>query len=213
MSSTQPLDETPQKILVLGSGNFGSCLADHLADSGNPVFLWSRSKDVIESLNEHHRNPKYLTDHVFSAHITAIGPELPGIDVLQTVGVVLFAIPTQNLRYGRPIFPISNPHIYVLISLCVEREILGKIHNAFDPQSLPLLIFVNKGIEEGTQALTLEIIVDTCGPELAKLSTFLVGNVPFSPCITSTKAYSMYRQSGPSFAKESEVLLGGQPRI
>jgi len=70
----------------------------------------------------------------------------------------LFAIPTQNLR-----------------------EILGKINSAFDSERLPLLIFVNKGIEQGTQALTLEIIVDTCGPALAKVSTFL---------------------SGPSFAKE-----------
>lgn len=55
---------------------------------------------------------------------------------------------------------------------------MGKTHNAFDPQNLPLLIFVNKGIEQGTQALTLEIIVDTWGPEVAKVSTFLVGHMP-----------------------------------
>ena len=106
------MDGTPQKILVLGSGNFGSCLADHLADSGNQVLLWSRSKDVIQSLNEHHRNPKYLTDHVFSENITAIGPELPGTNVLQAVGVVLFAIPTQNLRYGCSTVPNSNRRLY-----------------------------------------------------------------------------------------------------
>jgi hypothetical protein len=70
------------------------------------------------------------------------------------------------------------PYAYILTSLHVGSEILGKIHVAFDSQSLPLLIFVNKGIEQGTQALTLEIIVDTCGPELAKVSTFLVGDVP-----------------------------------
>lgn len=110
------MNEDPQKILVLGSGNFGSCLADHLANSGNRVLLWSRSKDVIQSLNEHHRNPKYLTGHVFSENITAIGPELPGTDVLQAVGVVLFAIPTQNLRYDCPIFPIR-------ISICIDISI------------------------------------------------------------------------------------------
>ena len=46
---------------------------------------------------------------------------------------------------------------------------------------MPLLIFVNKGIETTSRALTLEIIADTCGPEVAKVATFL---------------------SGPSFAKE-----------
>jgi len=43
------------------------------------------------------------------------------------------------------------------------------------------MIFVNKGIEIGTHALTLEIIADTCGPDVAKAATFI---------------------SGPSFAKE-----------
>jgi hypothetical protein len=33
---------------------------------------------------------------------------------------------------------------------------------------------VNKGIETDTNALTLEIIADTCGKDIAKVSTFLV---------------------------------------
>lgn len=57
----------PRRILVLGSGNFGSCLADHLATSDNlrvDVTLWSRDAETVKSLNETHHNPKYLTDHV-----------------------------------------------------------------------------------------------------------------------------------------------------
>lgn len=50
-----------------------------------------------------------------------------------------------------------------------------------DENALPLLIFVNKGIEIKTRALTLEIIADTCGADIAKVATFI---------------------SGPSFAKE-----------
>ncbi|KAK1228680.1 hypothetical protein PQX77_008333 [Marasmius sp. AFHP31] len=105
-------------------------------------------------------NPKYLKDHHFSHNITAVGPDLPGKDFIQSMDVVLFAIPTQYLR-----------------------ETLKKIQLHFDNTSRkwPLLIFVNKGIEIGTHALTLEIIADTCGPDVAKASTFI---------------------SGPSFAKE-----------
>jgi len=39
---------------------------------------------------------------------------------------------------------------------------------------MPLMIFVNKGIEIGSHALTLEIITDTCGPEIAQAATFIV---------------------------------------
>ncbi|KZV87768.1 NAD-dependent glycerol-3-phosphate dehydrogenase [Exidia glandulosa HHB12029] len=146
------------KVVVFGSGNFGSCLADHLADSEHKVFLWGRDLDVVESLNSTHRNPRYLTDHVFPESMVAIGPELPDAELLQSADVLLFAIPTQGLR-----------------------ETLTNIHPKLNIERLPLLIFVNKGIEQGTNALTLEIIADTCGPDIARVSTFI---------------------SGPSFAKE-----------
>ena len=42
--------------------------------------------------------------------------------------------------------------------------------------ALPLLIFVNKGIEIATRSLTLEIIADTCGAEVAKVATFIVSS-------------------------------------
>ncbi|KAG9055238.1 hypothetical protein FS842_002768 [Serendipita sp. 407] len=44
------------KVLVLGSGNFGSCLSDHLADAGSSVLLWSRSAEVVRSMNQEQKN-------------------------------------------------------------------------------------------------------------------------------------------------------------
>ena len=54
------------------------------------------------------------------------------------------------------------------------RTLLERLRSSLDDTNLPLLIFVNKGIETGTNALTLEIIADTCGKDIAKVSTFLV---------------------------------------
>ena len=65
---------------------------------------------------------------------------------------------------------------------------------------MPLLIFVNKGIEIGTHALTLEIVADTCGPEVAKAATFIVRR----PLFHDQQIFSVRAQSGPSFAKESK---------
>ncbi|KAG5221061.1 Glycerol-3-phosphate dehydrogenase [Salix suchowensis] len=67
----------------------------------------------------------------------------------------------------------------------VPRENLKLLRPRLDENKLPLLIFVNKGIEMGTNALTLEIIADTCGEHIARAATFIVSG------------------SGPSFAKES----------
>ncbi|KAG8736182.1 hypothetical protein FRC10_009578 [Ceratobasidium sp. 414] len=150
------------RVLVLGAGNFGSCLADHLADSTHQVHLWARSRQLVETFNKERRNEKYLIDHVFPDGIEAIGPDLPSAGLMEEIDVVLFALPTQALR-----------------------QVLQELHPRMPQNKIPLLIFVNKGIETGTQALTLEIIAETCGTEVAKASTFL---------------------SGPSFAKESEFF-------
>ncbi|KDQ63345.1 hypothetical protein JAAARDRAFT_53570 [Jaapia argillacea MUCL 33604] len=146
------------KVLVLGAGNFGSCLADHLGDSEHEVWLWSRSKSQVDFFNKHHRNPECLKDHVFPSTIIAVGPDLPDAELIKEMDVLLFAIPTEGVR-----------------------ETLTILRPRLNLEKLPLLIFVNKGIEIATNALTLEIIADTCGADVAKVATFI---------------------SGPSFAKE-----------
>ncbi|KAF8349705.1 glycerol-3-phosphate dehydrogenase [Amanita rubescens] len=149
-SRKQPLQ--PSKVLIFGAGNFGSCLASHLGDSQHEVFMWAREPSLIKHFNTYHRNPMYLKDHHFPQNITAVGPEMPTKEILDEMDVLLFAIPTQYLRKN----------------LTILRPLL-------DPSNMPLLIFVNKGIEIGTQALTLEIIADTCGPDIAKAAAFISG--------------------------------------
>ncbi|KAJ3507177.1 hypothetical protein NLJ89_g6449 [Agrocybe chaxingu] len=90
-----------------------------------------------------------------------------------------------NLSHRNPIY--LQDHVFPSTITAVGPELPNKafINNTLKPsldvENLPLLIFVNKGIEVGTNALTLEIIADTCGPDIAKAATFI---------------------SGPSFAKE-----------
>src|SRR5438270_5619639 len=55
-----------------------------------------------------------------------------------------------------------------------SRGILKSLQPSLNQDNLPLLIFVNKGIEVGSNALTLEIIVETCGSDVAKAATFIV---------------------------------------
>ena len=45
---------------------------------------------------------------------------------------------------------------------------------SLDESRLPLLAFVNKGIEAHTKALTLEVIADTLGKTAGAVATFIV---------------------------------------
>lgn len=54
------------------------------------------------------------------------------------------------------------------------RSNLTALKPVLNYDDLPLMIFVNKGIESSTQCMTLEIIADELGPEVAKVTTFLV---------------------------------------
>lgn len=62
-----------------------------------------------------------------------------------------------------------------------HSKLLEDIRGSLDPDNPPLMIFVNKGIEAETGALTLEIILDTCGKQIATQATFLVRS--FALCI------------------------------
>lgn len=158
MYHAKPQPTGPSKVLIFGAGNFGSCLASHLGDSLHDVFMWAREESLVNHFNKYHRNPTYLKDHEFPKNITALGPDFPSEEFLEGMDVLLFAIPTQFLR-----------------------DNLRRLQPKLKAGCMPLMIFVNKGIEIGSNALTLEIIADTCGSEVAKAAAFI---------------------SGPSFAKE-----------
>lgn len=96
-SKPQPAVQN-SKVLIFGAGNFGSCLASHLGDVQHEVYLWAREDRIVKHFNQHKRNPVYLPDHEFPPNIIAVGPDLPGKEFIDSMDVLLFAIPTQFLR-------------------------------------------------------------------------------------------------------------------
>ena len=98
MSLAYTVSSGKSKVLVFGAGNFGSCLADHLADSSHDVLVWSRSPEIVQHLNQFHRNPEFLQDHVFPDSLKAVGPEFPSEELIRQMDVLLFAIPTEGVR-------------------------------------------------------------------------------------------------------------------
>ena len=71
---------------------------------------------------------------------------------------------------------------------------MTELKPALDGDDLPLMIFVNKGIEIGTKALTLDIIIETCGPQIAKAATFIVSVNEQLICRLIVILYSLVRR-------------------
>lgn len=137
-----------RSILVLGAGNFGTSLAQHLATKGERVLLWDHLEEVVNGIREKRRNPKHLSHIELSDAIKAFH-DLDEFDPTSCHAIVI-AIPTQFLRSVMELF----------------RQLITPKH---------VLICAAKGIEENTLKLPIEIIENVLGHEIGKNSVVLSG--------------------------------------
>lgn len=144
-------------IIVLGSGNFGTCLAQHLATNGFPVTLWARSKVVADAINGSHHNPQYLSDVVLSPNIRATTE--PEEAPFANAFMVVLAVPTQSLR-----------------------EVLRRFKSLLRQEHL--IVCAAKGIENKTLALPLQIVSDVLGKAFGDRTVVLSGPSFASEVIT-----------------------------
>lgn len=82
----------PLNIAVIGAGAFGTAMAHVAAQCGHRVKVYARNAEVVNSINESHFNPHYLSEFVLHNNISATS-SVP--DVLSAVAFAIIAIPTQ----------------------------------------------------------------------------------------------------------------------
>lgn len=83
------------KVTVFGTGQWGSTMAQVLSDAGNHVLMWGRNSDVVEEINTHHTNRKYLDANVLPKGLQAT------TDLKQAFeysSIYVLAVPAQTLR-------------------------------------------------------------------------------------------------------------------
>ncbi|GAA5229344.1 NAD(P)H-dependent glycerol-3-phosphate dehydrogenase [Arthrobacter cryoconiti] len=89
----------PAKIAVLGAGSWGTTFAKILGDAAQgterKIILWGRRAEVVEQINDHHRNPRYLSSTELPLNITA-STDISA--VLKDAELVIVAVPAQTLR-------------------------------------------------------------------------------------------------------------------
>ncbi|MCK5637645.1 MAG: NAD(P)H-dependent glycerol-3-phosphate dehydrogenase [Flavobacteriaceae bacterium] len=97
---------------ILGGGSWGTTVASLTAHNSNSI-LWARNKKVVQEINDHHTNNKYLPNaKLYRKLIASNSIE----ETVRKADVIVLGVPTQNLRqvltdakpFIRPWVPIIN---------------------------------------------------------------------------------------------------------
>jgi glycerol-3-phosphate dehydrogenase (NAD(P)+) len=124
------------RAAVIGSGSFGTALANTLAARCTEVRTWAREPAVVEAINVRRENTAYLPGILISSKVratTSMGEVLPGAEL------VVIATPSH-----------------------ATREVMrGAVE--YLPEHAPL-VTVSKGIENET-LLTMTKLLEDCLPE------------------------------------------------
>lgn len=135
------------RACVIGSGSFGTALANVLASTCDQVMLWGRDQKLVEAINERHENPTYLAG-------IPLSPKIRGTHVLEEAlagaELIVSATPSQATR---EVMRVAIPHL---------------------PRHVPI-ITVSKGIELGTLLTMTEVLEDSLPEEFHPYLAVLSG--------------------------------------
>ena len=136
------------KIAVLGGGSWGTTTASVISRQCEAM-LWARDAQIVDQINLHHTNTRYLADATLHPKLTAT----TALNVaVENADAVLIAVPSSHFREA-------------LVSALPDM-----------PRGIPV-ISLSKGLEKGSRMRMTEIIRDVApnsipgvltGPNLAR---------------------------------------------
>ena len=136
------------KIAVLGGGSWGTTMASVISRQCDAV-LWARDAQIVDQINQHNTNTRYLADATLHSKLTATTALNVAVD---NADAVLIAVPSSHFRE-------------VLVNALPDM-----------PRDIPV-ISLSKGLEKGSRMRMTEIIRDVSphsipgvltGPNLAR---------------------------------------------
>lgn len=130
-------------IAVLGAGNWGTTLADLMADNGHPVRLWTLHPAVRDEVNTRRTNTRSVPGLQLAKGVTAT-TELG--EAVRGAALVLMVVPSQAFR-----------------------EVSRALGDVIVPDQC--VLSATKGLERGSNARMTEILrAETCARQIGVLS-------------------------------------------
>lgn len=109
-------------IVILGAGAWGSAIGNLLADNKHNVTLYAIDNNIINDINNNHKNSKYLNDIVLNENLKATN----SIDkLLVNVDILIIAIPSKTIKEV----------LLTLVDKLPDKVILVNLSKGFDIES------------------------------------------------------------------------------
>ena len=109
---------------VIGGGAWGTAIADRLVRNGHPVTLWARETDVVDAINAHHVNPRFLPNIPLASALAATSDMALALTGVQ---LVVYAAPSHVLRtvVASSVGAIAPCAVLAVATKGIERESLA----------------------------------------------------------------------------------------
>ena len=108
---------------IIGSGTWGSALAQVLADNNHKVTIYGVDKYEVEDISINHKNSKYFGDEVFLDSSITATTNL--IEALKDTEVIVIAVPTFAVR---SVLKQIKPYL-------VNKPYIVSVAKGFDPET------------------------------------------------------------------------------
>lgn len=134
------------KVSILGSGSWGTALAQVLSDNQHEVLMWGIDLDEVVDIHKYHQNAKYFPDIYINEDIQAT----TDLTMIKDSEVILIATPSFTLE-----------------------EICEKINSVMDHKVI--IINVSKGFHPESHKRLSVVIEETIRPEILTDVVSLIG--------------------------------------